>query len=148
MKSLKYLFLLSSAILLTSGCDSADDSSPNTFFVSYQKQVLINEIANSLSCGGATEYSLGHPTYIAEFEAVDNASSYTGRVLRKDGTYAADMVITTSDIGNGNLRYTQGVGSISVFLTCSQSDAMNEQQDRLDFMDDVGHQGIEITAVL
>ena len=128
------------------GCDSTDNENP--FFVAFTKRVEINETGSQLACNGNPEYSLGHPTYVAAFAKVDGATGYTGRILRKDDSYAASMSLTRlSDEGNGMLEYSIGVGSIFVFTTCSQSAATAEQQRRLDAMDDIGHQGIEITPV-
>ncbi len=120
-----------------------------SFFAPFTKEVLINETGSQLACGGNPEYSIGHPTYVALFEAVDDAKSYKGKILRKDGTYGDEFAITSqlTDLGDGNLKLRIGVGSIFVYLTCSESQAQEEQQRRLDYMDEVGHQGIEITPV-
>ncbi|MEO0557900.1 MAG: hypothetical protein AAF170_06930 [Bacteroidota bacterium] len=149
LHSVSLRFLLPALLLgaLLSGCDSAgSDESP--FFVAFTKQVRINETGSQLACNGNPEYSIGQPTYIATFEEVDDAVSYTGRILRMDDSYAASMPLTRlNDLGNGRLEYTIGVGSIFLFITCSQSEATTEQQRRLDAMDDIGHQGVEITPV-
>ena len=47
----------------------------------------------------------------------------------------------------GMLKYKLGVGPIFIFSTCNQAEAEQEQQNRLDYLDEVGHQGIEITPV-
>ena len=129
------------------GCDSADDDE-GPFYVAFQQEGEINETGSQLACGGTPEYSLGHPTYTATFQEIASVASYTGRILKKDGTYAAEMTLTSiSDEGNGNLKYSTGVGSISIFFTCNLSDAVVEQQLRFNFLDMTGHQGVEITAV-
>jgi len=138
------------AIVLTlalAGCDSAADNE-GPFYVAFTKRVEVNETGSQLACSGTPEYSLGHPTYVATFASVDGATSYRGRVLKKDGSYAAEMALTRiSDEGNSMSEYTIGVGSIFIFTTCSQSAATAEQQRRLDAMDDIGHQGVEITPI-
>lgn len=129
---------------MLAGCDSSE-SDDGPFFVTFQKQVAISETGSQLACGGP-EYSVGHPTYTATFQEVDGATGYVGRVLRKDDTYAAEFALTNlDDDGAGNLTLNLGVGPIVIFLTCSQSNAQAEQADRLDYLDTVGHQGIEVT---
>ena len=133
--------------LLCIGCDSTEEPD-GPFYVAFAKEVKINQTGSQLACGGNPEYSLGHPTYVATFASVDGATSYTGRILRKDDSYASQMALTSlTDEGNGNMKYSLGVGSIVVFLTCNQTDAATEQQNRLDYLDTVGHQGVEITPV-
>ncbi|MFB6320109.1 hypothetical protein [Saccharicrinis sp. FJH54] len=118
-----------------------------SFFVSFTKEVLINSFS-SIGCTGGMEYSLGHPTFVAEFKAVEGATSYKGRVLRKDGTYAGEFTLPDlEDSGDGMVKFKMGVGPIYVYLTCSEDKAKEEQQRRLDYLDEVGHQGIEITPV-
>lgn len=134
------------AVAVLAGCDSSEDSD-GPFFVAFQKQVAITETGSQLACGGP-EYSVGHPTYTASFAEVDGATGYTGRVLKKDDTYATEFTLANvDDDGAGNLTFNLGVGPIVVFLTCSQSSAQAEQTDRLDYLDTVGHQGIEVTPV-
>lgn len=136
-------------IILVSGCDSADSSDPNTFYVAFENQVEISETPGTLACNNGPQYSLGHPTYTATFQAVDGATGYTGRIRLKDGTFANEAPVTNlDDLGNQQLQYSIGVGSIHIYLTCSLANAESERQDRLDYLDQVGHQGIEITARL
>ncbi len=121
-----------------------------SFYVAFTKEVLINELKNSLACDGGTEYYVGQPTFVAQFEAVDGALSYKGRVKNKDGTYSNEFTITDNsleDIGNGVLKFTMGVGPIVLYSTCSEDEANAEQQKRLNHLDEVGDQGIEITPV-
>ena len=118
-----------------------------SFYVPFTKEVTINS-RTSLACSGGEEYTVGHPTYIAEFKSVDGAKSYKGRVLRKDGVYANEFTLSNlEDIGNGMLKFKLGVGPIVIFSTCNDTEAKEEQQKRLNYLDDVGHKGIEITPV-
>ncbi len=118
-----------------------------SFFVSFTKEVKITTFT-SLLCNGGTEYSIGHPTFVAEFAAVDGARYYKGRVLRKDGTYAGEFNLTNlEDIGNDVLKFKIGVGPIVLYSTCNEAEANAEQEKRLNYLDEVGHQGIEITPL-
>jgi hypothetical protein len=118
-----------------------------SFYVPFTKEVLINELT-TLACGNNTEYFLGHPTFLATFEAVENAVSYKGKIKRMDGTFGNEFTMTTiTDVGNGVLEYRLGVGPIVIYSTCNQAAAQAEQQDRLDYLETVGHQGVEVTPV-
>lgn len=135
-------------LVILSGCDTAESDDPNTFYVSFQHQVEILESPNNLACNNSTQYSLGHPTYYADFEAVEGVSGYTGRVKVKDGSWASEFPLTNiEDLGGNNRRFSMGVGSINIFITCDQASAVQEQDARFNYLSDVGHQGIEITAV-
>lgn len=114
-----------------------------SFFVGFTPEVEIRETENSLQCNNGTLYSLGHPTYVATFEAVEDAIGYQGRILRKDGTYG-DLFDMSVDESGGVVEYRLGVGSIYVYETCSLAQAETEQQNRLDYLAEVGHQGIEV----
>ncbi|TBN05290.1 hypothetical protein EYD45_03160 [Hyunsoonleella flava] len=119
-----------------------------SFYVGFQKEVKILENENALICGGNTEYTVGHPTFVAKFSAVDDAKSYKGRVKRKDGTFAAEFQMQQiNDLGGGNLEYKLGVGPIHIIKTCNLEQAEEEQQKKFDYLDEVGHQGIEITPI-
>lgn len=119
-----------------------------SFYVSFTKEVKINIHENSLLCHGDGEYFVGHPTFVAQFEAVDGARSYTGKVLKKDGTHGNEFALSNlEDLGNGILKFTLGVGPIVLYSTCDADEANAEQKKRLDYLDEVGHQGIEITPV-
>lgn len=119
-----------------------------SFYVGFAKEVLILENENALICSGNTEYTVGHPTFVAQFSAVDNAKSYKGRIKRKDGTFAAEFPMQQIiDLGGGTLQYKIGVGPIHIIKTCNLEHAQQEQQKKLDYLDQVGHQGIEITPV-
>lgn len=116
-----------------------------TFFAGFTNEVTINSY-NTLLCNNGPEYRVGHPTYVAQFKAVEGAKSYTGRIQRKDGTFGNVSALNVSENGDV-LEYKLGVGPIRLFHTCSKESAEAEQQERLDYLDEVGHQGIEITAV-
>lgn len=119
-----------------------------SFYVGFQKEVKILELENALICGGNTEYTVGHPTYVAQFSAIDGAKSYKGSVKRKDGTYGGEFVMDQIiDNGGGNLEYKLGVGPIHIIKTCDFENAEIEQQKKLDYLDEVGHQGIQITPI-
>lgn len=117
-----------------------------SFFVEFSKEVALNSFT-SLLCGGEMEYSVGHPTFVAKFEAVEGARSYKGRIQRRDGTFGDEFSLTQLDEEGDLLVYRLGVGSIVVFMTCDGADAIYEQQQRLNKLDEVGHVGIEITPV-
>ena len=71
-----------------------------------------------------------------------------GKILKKDGTYGDEFVLSDlEDIGDDMLEYHLGVGPINVLQTCDQAEAEQEQQRKLDNMDNIGHQGIEITPI-
>ena len=132
-------------VFTLAGCDSASEEQGDVFYVPFEKQVLINERPGG--CGSSPEYSVGHPEYTATFEAVDGATSYTGRVKVSDGQFAASFPLANvAEVGD-KLRYTLGVGPIRLYLTCNLGDAESERADRLDYLESVNHQGIEITAV-
>ncbi|MCB9208093.1 MAG: hypothetical protein H6609_01850 [Ignavibacteriales bacterium] len=118
-----------------------------SFFVGFSKEVGINSYS-SIACSSGMEYSVQHPSFVAVFEAVENASYYKGRVMRKDGTYGNEFTITNlEDIGEGSVKYKMGVGPIYIFTTCSEDQAKEEEQKRFDYLDEIGHAGIEITPV-
>ena len=121
----------------------------SSFFVSFTKEVKITA-SNSLLCSsqGGVQYSVGMKSYIAEFKAVDGAKSYKGKIKRKDGSFGNEFTIDSrslQDLGNGMLKYTLHVGSLNGYITCDENQANQEKQKRLDDLDQVGHQGIEIT---
>jgi hypothetical protein len=117
-----------------------------SFFVQFTKEVKITT-STTLLCSGDTEYRLGHPTFIATFKAVEGAKSYKGRTKRKNGTFSNEFPLTGISEEGDQLTYRLGVGPIVIYSTCNESDAREEQQSRLDYLDEVGHQGIEITPV-
>jgi len=117
-----------------------------SFFVPFDKEVEIAEVKETLICNMGTMYSLSVSYFVAKFTAVDGAKSYRGRIMKKDGTYADEFAITNlSDLGNDVLEYKLAVGGIRILQTCNESEALNEQQKRLNNLDEVGHKGIEIT---
>lgn len=118
-----------------------------SFFASFTKEVTITS-HTALGCNNGEEYTVGHPFFITQFNSVDGANSYKAKILRKDGTYGNEYTLSDlEEIGNGMLKYKLGVGPIFIFSTCNQAEAEQEQQNRLDYLDEVGHQGIEITPV-
>lgn len=117
-----------------------------SFFVQFTKEVKITT-STTLLCSGDTEYRLGTPTFIAIFKAVEGAKSYKGRTKRKNGTFSNEFPLTGISEEGDQLTYRLGVGPIVIYSTCNESDALEEQQSRLDYLDEVGHQGIEITPV-
>jgi hypothetical protein len=76
---------------------------------------------------------------------LEGAKSYKGRVLKKGGTYANEFTLANLTKNGEELEYKLGVGSLSFYKTCNESEANVEQQKKLDYLDEVGHQGIEIT---
>ena len=116
-----------------------------SFFVSFTKEVTITS-RNSIACSSGLEYTVGHPTFIAKFKAVDGATSYKGRILEKDGTYSKEFTFSPAKI-DGMLAYIVGEGPIVIFITCSEDEAKKEQQKRLDYLDTLAPKGIEITPV-
>lgn len=120
-----------------------------SFFVSFSKEVGIKS-NSSLSCAawGGIQYSVQRQSFVAEFHAVEGATSYKGRILRKDNTFGNQFTMTNlEDLGGGVLKYKLGVGPLSGFLTCSEDEAKEEEQKRFEYLDEVGHIGIEITPV-
>lgn len=117
-----------------------------SFYVPFTPEVRINEFT-SLLCNNDTEYSLGHPTYVATFTAVEDAVGYRGSVKRADGTFAAEFTMSNIAEDGDTRTFRMGVGPIEVFLTCSEQEALEEQQERLDYLEEVGHQGIQITPI-
>lgn len=119
-----------------------------SFFAPFEKEVPITTFSSQLLCGGGLVYTVGIPGYIARFKAVDGATSYTAKILKKDGTYGNEFALTDlEDIGDDMLEFRLGVGSINILQTCDQAEAEQEQQRKLDDMDNIGHQGIEITPI-
>jgi hypothetical protein len=119
-----------------------------SFFVPFSQEVEIKSFPNRLACGGKTEYRVETPIVIAQFTAVEGAKSYIGRILKKDGSYANEFPLTNlKEIGNDKLEFQMAVGPLVTFLTCKESEAIEEQQKNLNYLNEVGHQGIEITPV-
>ena len=119
-----------------------------SFFAPFEKEVPITTFSSQLLCGGGLVYTVGVPGYIARFKAVEGATSYMGKILKKDGTYGDEFVLSDlEDIGDDMLKFHLGVGPINVLQTCDQAEAEQEQQRKLDNMDTIGHQGIEITPI-
>jgi hypothetical protein len=119
-----------------------------SFFAPFEKEVLITTFSSQLLCGGGLVYTVGVPGYIARFKAVKGATSYRGKILKKDGTYGDEFVLSDlEDIGDDMLEFHLGIGPINVLQTCNQAEAEQEQQIKLDNMDTIGHQGIEITPI-
>lgn len=114
-----------------------------SFYVSYSREVNLSERPNSF-CSGGIEYSVGTATYVTGFEAVEGAVAYQGRTLKKDGTYSNWFAMNTEEEENGWIGYRLGVGSVNLFSTCSEGEALEEQQRRYDYLEEVGHQGIEV----
>lgn len=114
-----------------------------SFYVSYSREVAIGERSNS-SCSGGIEYSVGTATFVTGFAAVEGAVGYQGRTLRKDGTFTNWFNLNTEDEENGWIEYISGVGSVNLFSSCSEEAALEEQQRRYEYLEEVGHQGIEV----
>ena len=122
-----------------------------SFFVPFIKQIGIRILqASSLACHGNPEYVVDPPRFVAEFMAVDGASYYKGRILKKDDTFSEEFTIRyLEDLGGGMLRYKRGIAGYvgTIFTTCNESEAKAEEAKRVNVLDEVGHKGIEITPV-
>lgn len=129
-----------------------NNQKPNkSFYTAFEKEVTINEHKSSLICGGGTEYFVQRPTYFAKFKAIKGARAYIGRVMLKNGEYASGdsmwRVNQLTDAGDGFLILTLGVGPIVVTSTCSSDEAQTLKQEKLDYLDQVGHQGVALTPI-
>jgi len=119
-----------------------------SFFVPFSHEVEIKTLPTSLGCGGDAEYIVETPIVIAQFTAIEGAKSYIGRILKKDGSYANGFTLTNlKETGNDKLEFQMAVGPLVTFSTCNVSKAIEEQQKNLEYLNEVGHQGIEITPV-
>src|SRR5690606_31517524 len=117
----------------------------SSFYVPFDRVVNIAEEENSLACSGNTMYNVQQAIYVAEFPAVENAVGYKARTLRKDGSYTELYDIRIGDNQSETIRFTMGVGGIYIFMTCNLAEAEEEQARRMDYLEEVGSQGIEVS---
>lgn len=118
-----------------------------SFFVPFEKEVLITTFTSELLCGGGPVYTVNRQSYLATFKAKEGAVSYKGRILRMDGTYGDEFNLTVEEAENDMLEYRLGVGPLYILQTCSEAEAEQEKQKRLNDMDQIGHQGVEVTPI-
>ncbi len=121
------------------GCES--------FFVGFTQEVEIAENPEDLGCGGNTEYRVQGGRFVARFAPVENAVSYTGRILRKDGTFGNEFSFVPNDIGNGLVEFFTAIEVTNILFTCNRQQAEERQQELFNRLEEIGHQGIEITPV-
>lgn len=120
----------------------------DAYFIAFAKEVKMGELEGTLLCGGGTLFTPGQPTFLAQFAPVDNAVGYLGRILRKDGTYGDSFQMTSlEETPDGLLEYRLGVGGIRILQTCNEAEAEAERLKRLEYLDTVGHLGVEITPL-
>lgn len=123
------------------GCES--------FTVSFTRQPNIREIPNS-GCPNNISYQAFSPIpYTADFAAVEGATGYKGIITSSNGVVNQERVLDESqleDIGDGMLRFTSGVGSISIYNSCDRAEAEARAQELVDNIS-VEPVSIEITPI-
>lgn len=113
------------------------------FTVAVEPEVKITEVEGA----GGTTYFVGSATYKVQFAEVEGAKSYTFRTILKDGRKSSSYSKEVN-IENGIVKFTMGVGPVRLFSTYDKAKAEEERQNRLDYLEEVGYQGIEVTAHL
>jgi len=103
-----------------------------SFTVPIVRQPNLRE-QSSITCANGISYQAFSPVpYRAEFEAVEGAIAYRGRITRSDGVVGSEMTLNVGELDNDLLGFSFGIGSFSIFNSCNQAQSEEQAQQFVD----------------